>query len=151
MKPFRAALQPVPRGGHYVVVPVAIAERAGLRHAARVRGQLNGVSYRSSLMKYSGIFHLGVHKAVLEEAGVRAGKSGARVSVTIELDDEPLPTDALPEDLRRALAKRARASKAWEVLRPSAKRERVKLLLTSKKADTRARRLAKVVAELEGS
>jgi len=67
---FIAELLPVPHGGHYVIVPKAVAAGAGLRHGQRVRGTVNGVRYRSSLMKYSGMFHLGMHKATLAEAGV---------------------------------------------------------------------------------
>ena len=48
MKSFSAQLEPVPHGGHYVIVPSEVAEAAGLRHGARVRGTLNGVRYRSS-------------------------------------------------------------------------------------------------------
>jgi hypothetical protein len=146
VKPFRAKLEPVPHGGQYVVVPAEIAQQAGLQHAARVRGLVNGVPYRSSLMKYSGIFHLGLHKAALERAGV---KPGARVSVTIELDDAPLPTDIVPDDLAAALERSAKARAAWQTLRPSRKREHVKALRGAKQAETRARRLAKVIAELK--
>ena len=142
---FRAKLELVPRGGQYVVVPAAVAERAGLRHGARVRGRVDGVAYRSSLVKYSGIFHLGVHKAVLAEAGVQPG---ARVAVTIELDDQPLPADVVPDDLAAALKRSARAAKAWQALPPSRKREHVQAVTGAKKAETRARRVARVIAEL---
>jgi bacteriocin resistance YdeI/OmpD-like protein/uncharacterized protein DUF1905 len=144
-KSFSAEVLPVSHGGHRVVVPQDVAAAAGLRHGARVRGTVNGTAYRSSLMLYDGIFHLGVHKATLAAAGITAP---ARVKVTIELDDEPLPTDAVPPDLEQALTKNARAAAAWKVLRPSAKREHVKLLLDAKKAETRARRLRKIVESL---
>jgi len=146
MQSFRAKLEPVPHGGHYVAVPAEVAAAAGLRHAARVRGTVNGAPYRSSLMMYSGVFHLGVHKATLSAAGVKAA---ARVTVTIELDDEPLPTDILPDDLEQALAARPAAAAEWQMLRPSLKRERVKSLLEAKQAETRARRLAKILASLK--
>jgi hypothetical protein len=96
MTRFVAELLPVPHGGHHVVVPEAAAARAGLNYGARVRGTVNRVPYRSSVMKYSGVFHLGVPKAVLSQAGARPGD---RVQVTIELDDEPLPGDEPPADL----------------------------------------------------
>jgi hypothetical protein len=145
VKPFRAKLEPVPHGGQYVVVPAKVAEQAGLKHGARVRGTVDGEPYRSSLMKYSGIFHLGLHKATLARAGIAIGK---RVSVTIELDDQPLPSDVLPDDLAAALKRNARAGAAWKLLRPSRKREHVKLITDAKKPETRARRLLKVMAEL---
>jgi hypothetical protein len=141
---FTAKLRLVPHGGQYVVVPRAVADAAGLKHGLRVRGAVNGTRYRSSLMMYGGIFHLGVHKATLAEAGV---KSAAVVTVSIEADDEPLPTDVVPPDLARALKGKAAAA-AWERLRPSLKREHVQSLLSAKKPETRALRLDKIVASL---
>jgi len=76
-KSFIAELVPVPHGGHYVVVPSAVAAAVGLRHGRRVRGTVR--------------------------------------------------------------------------LRPSMKREHVKSLLGSKKADTRSRRLEKILAGLGAS
>src|SRR6516162_6279627 len=143
-KSFTADLLPVPHGGHYVVVPKPVAAAAGLRHGQRVRGTVNGARYRSSLMMYSGVFHLGVHKATLAEAEVTPP---AAVRVSIEADTEPLPTDAVPPDLAKAL-KRGSAAAAWERLRPSLKREHVKSLLDAKKPETRRNRLDKIVAAL---
>jgi hypothetical protein len=145
MERFHAKLEPVPHGGHFVVVPEKTADAVGLVYGARVRGTLNGVAYRSSLMKYGGIFHLGVHKATLEKAGV---EPGARVEVTIELDDEPLPTDTVPDDLAKAIAKNPAAKAGWEVLRPSHKREHVQAVLDAKKPETRARRIEKAIEML---
>ena len=145
MQRFRARLEPVPHGGQYVVVPARVAAAAGLAHRARVRGDVNGAGYRSALMMYSGVFHLGVHKATLQEAGV---KPGARVSVTIELDAEPLPTDVVPDDLAAALRRDQRAASVWTRLAPSHKREHVKALLGAKRPETRARRLAGLLAAL---
>ena len=84
MERFKAKLEPVPHGGQFVVVPPEKAEAAGLKYGARVRGTVNGASFRSSLMKYSGIFHMGVHKATLApRAPRRAIASRSRSSSTI--------------------------------------------------------------------
>ena len=147
-KPFRAKLHPVPHGGHYVVVPAAVAGAAGLAHAARVTGTVNGVRYRSSLMKYSGSFHMGVHKATLAAAGAAPGDS---VRVTIAIDDEPLPTDAVPADLARALARPARLAAAWQRLAPSRRRQYIKETLAAKQPETRVRRIARTVEALRGA
>jgi hypothetical protein len=146
-KSFTAELLPVPHGGHYVVVPKEVAAAAGLRHGQRVRGTVNGARYRSSLMMYADVFHLGVHKATLAEAEVGAP---AVVHVSIEPDTEPLPTDVVPPDLANAL-KRGSAAAAWERLRPSLKREHVKSLLDAKKPETRCNRLDKILAALAAS
>jgi hypothetical protein len=145
VKAFSARLEPAPRGGHYVVVPAELVEGLGLRHGARVRGSINGVRYRSSLMKYSGVFYLGVHQATVEEAGA---KLADLLRVSIELDTEPLPTDSVPEDLARALERNSRAAAAWQVLRPSARREHVQSVIDAKKPETRERRIQNIVATL---
>src|SRR5215471_14013031 len=142
-KSFTGELLPVPHGGHYVVVPKATVAAAGLRHGQRVRGTVNGAGYRSSLMMYGGVFHLGVHKAALAEAEVAPP---ATVRVTIEADTEPLPTDIVPPDLAKALKRGSAAAAAWERLRPSLRREHVKSLLEAKKPETRSNRLDKILA-----
>jgi bacteriocin resistance YdeI/OmpD-like protein/uncharacterized protein DUF1905 len=142
---FRATIEPVPGGGHYVVVPPKSAEAAGLAYGMRVRGTLAGTDYRSSLMKYSGVFHLGVHKATLAGAGVGVG---AIVEITIEHDDQPLPTDTVPPDLKKALTANKAAKLGFEAQSPAHKREHVKYVLDAKQADTRARRIAKTVDTL---
>lgn len=145
MNRFTAKLEPVPHGGLFVVVPAKVAAQAQLAHGARVRGTVNGAAYRSSLMKYSGVFHLGVHKATVEVAGV---SRGARVTVTIELDGEPLPTDTVPGDLVAALAHAPKAAATWPKLAPAIRRGYVKSVLDAKKPETRARRIATIVATL---
>ena len=146
MSRFRARLEPVPHGGLFVVVPAEIADEAGLDHGARVRGTVNGVDYRSALMKYSGVFHMGAHKATAQKAGVIGG---AHVDVTIGLDDEPLPTDTVPDDLARALSA-AKATATFEAQAPSARREQVKRVLDAKRPETRTARIGKIVAALQG-
>ena len=99
MQRFTAMLTPIRGGGHFVAVPDETAEAAGLRYGVRVRGSVNGVAYRSSLMKYSGVFHMGVHKATIAAAGV---VSGAEVAVAIEIDDGAKPSPRLRSGRDRA-------------------------------------------------
>ncbi len=145
MKRFSGLLTAVRGGGHVVAVPPEIADAVGLRYRARVRGKLDGVPYRSSLMKSDGRFHLGVHKATIAEAGAAPGDE---VTVHIELDDEPLPTDTVPPDLQRAIDAKAATRAVWQRLSPSHRREHVKHVTEAKKPETRARRIAATVAAL---
>jgi hypothetical protein len=142
---FRAKLEPVPHGGCFVVVPPQAAEAAGVKYRDRVRGTVNGVAYRSSLMKYSGVFHMGVHKATLARAGAALNDT---VSVTIEGDPDPLPTDRVPPDLARALRQNAAARSAFAALAPSHKREFVGHVIGAKRPETRARRIEQTVVAL---
>jgi hypothetical protein len=143
VKQFKAKLASARGGGHTVAIPADVADAVGLKYGARVRGSFDGVAYRSSLMKVSGMFHLGVHKATVEAAGAAIGST---VAVKIELDPEPLPTDTVPPDLTKALAP-VRA--AWDKLSPSHKREHVKHVIDAKKPETRAKRIATTVAALK--
>jgi bifunctional DNA-binding transcriptional regulator/antitoxin component of YhaV-PrlF toxin-antitoxin module len=144
---FRARVEPVPGGGHYVVVPEPVADAAGLRYRDRVRGTVDGVKYRSSLMKYGGVFHLGIHKATLEGAGKGTGQM---VDVTIEIDREPLPGDTLPPELIEALAADDDLREAWDRLAPSRRREHVKHVTGAKTPETRRRRLEALLQALKG-
>jgi hypothetical protein len=145
MSIFRAVLEPVPHGGCYVAVPPDVAEAAGLKYRDRVRGTVNGAAYRSSLMKYSGVYHMGVHKATLAHAGAKAGDE---VVVTIERDPEPLPNDRVPPELSRALRRNKRAAAAFAALAPSHRREHVGFVTEAKKPETRARRIEQTIAAL---
>jgi len=91
---------------------------------------------------------MGVHKATLAAAGA---KEGDRVEVAIELDDQPLPTDVVPDDLARALARDARLGAAWHDLSPAHKREHVKHVTDAKQPETRARRIARTIEALRAA
>jgi hypothetical protein len=145
MTKFRAKIESIKGGGHYVLVPDDVAEKAKLAYRARVRGTLAGAPYRSSLMKYSGKYHMGVHKATLAAAGKQAGDT---VAIAIELDHEPLPGDTLPPELATALAKNSRARAAWDKLSPSHRREHVNAINDAKKPETRKSRIERTLAML---
>jgi hypothetical protein len=145
MTKFRAKIESIKGGGHYVLVPDDVAEKAKLAYRARVRGTLAGAPYRSSLMKYSGKYHMGVHKATLAAAGKQAGDT---VAIAIELDHEPLPGDTLPPELATALAKNSRARAAWDKLAPSHRREHVNAINDAKKPETRKSRIERTLAML---
>jgi len=96
-------------------------------------------------MKYSGKYHMGVHKATLAAAGKQAGDT---VAIAIELDHEPLPGDTLPPELATALAKNSRAKTAWDALSPSHRREHVNAINDAKKPATRKSRIERTLAML---
>lgn len=143
---FTARVEAGSGGGHHVVVPVATALAAGLAHRARVRGTVDGVAYRSAIVKHADVFYLGVHKATLVKA---QKKAGARVAIEIEIDREPLVEDTLPEPLAAALARDRPARAAWEMLAPSHKREHVRYINDAKKLETRQARVKKTIMMLK--
>jgi bacteriocin resistance YdeI/OmpD-like protein/uncharacterized protein DUF1905 len=136
---FRAVVEPARGGGHVVEVDRDLAAGIGATHRTRVRGTLAGAEYRSNLVSMGGRLVLGVHKATLRSAGKAAGDP---VEVTMAVDAEPLPHDAVPDLLSKALERNAAARKAWEAMPPSHRRRYVAFVTEAKRPATRERRVA---------
>jgi len=129
-----------------LVVPDEVM--AGLTSArkAAVAVTLNGYTYRSSVAVREGKFMIPVSAEVRDGAGVAAGDE---VEVGLELDTAPRVVE-VPEDLAAALAAAPAAKAAFDGLSYSRQRAHVLAVEGAKAAETRQRRVAKVVAELGG-
>lgn len=57
---------------------------------------------------------------------------------------------ALPADLRKCLADNERALDAWDGISPIARNEWICWVSSAKKAETRARRIARAIEDLSG-
>jgi hypothetical protein len=145
---FGGTLASMRGGGHAIAVEPELVAPIGAKHATRVRGTIAGAPMRSNLSKMGGTLWLGVHKATVETAGLSVGDA---VRVELEVDDAPLPTDTVPEDLARALRDDPIAAAAWERLAPSHRRAHVGAILDAKRPETRARRVASTIETLRGS
>ena len=145
---FEGTLASMRGGGHAIAVEAEQVAPIGAGHAARVRGTIAGAPVRTNLSKMGGILWLGVHKATVEAAGLSVGDA---VRVELEVDDSPLPTDTVPEDLAGALRDDPDAAAAWERLAPSHRRAHVGAILDAKRPETRARRIASTIETLRGS
>jgi hypothetical protein len=127
----------------FIPVPFDARELFG-KVRVPVRVTLNGHSYRSTIASMGNGPCIPLRKINRESAGVDGGQV---VKVKIELDTEPR-TVVVPPDLKKSLARSARARKAWEALSYSHRKEHVDALLSAKKTETRARRLASTLAAL---
>jgi hypothetical protein len=128
-----------------VVIPDDIASSFGTRSMVRVRGTLNGIAYRSSLMPDGeGGFHMLVNAAIRAEAEV---SQGDEVTVDLEIDDAPR-TVRTPPDLNRALKDDPRANAFWGALPYSNKKLYVDWILEAKQPDARAKRVTETVQSM---
>jgi hypothetical protein len=107
---------------------------------------VNGYEYRSTVALMGGKYLLPFRADRREESGVGGGDA---IDVQLTLDTAPRTVE-LPDDLRCALNSSATAAAAWEKLSFTHKKEHVRSVLDAKKAETRTRRIAAVVASLEG-
>ena len=116
----------------------------GKRGRIPVRGTLNGAAYRSSL------FNMGTGWFMVVNLTMRAAAKcgpGDRVRVTMERDDAKRTMRA-PADLKRELTKNAHAQAVWKTSSYTFQKEHVNWLEEAKQAETRTRRLAKLMALL---
>ncbi|WP_104043127.1 YdeI/OmpD-associated family protein [Arthrobacter sp. ZGTC412] len=106
---------------------------------------INGKSYRSSIAVMGGQNLISLSAANREFVGVAAGET---VEVELDLDTQPRIVE-VPEDLAAALAAEPAAQEFYATLSYSAQRRYLEPLGEAKTAETRSRRIAKVVADLK--
>jgi hypothetical protein len=127
-----------------IEVPQELVNALGAGRRPPVVVTINGQSYRSSIAVMGGHNMIGVSAANRELTGASAGDT---VEVDIELDTQPRVID-VPEDLAAALEADPNAKAFYATLPYSSQRRYVEPIADAKTDDTRARRIAKVVANL---
>ena len=125
-----------------MIVPDEIVEALGQGKRPKVNVTINGYTYRSTVMPYTGANMLPVSAEVREGAGVSAGEE---IEVELTLDTAPREV-TVPDDLAAALTAEARA--AFDGLSFSRRRALVEPIEAAKTPETRQRRIDKAVAEL---
>ena len=143
---FTAPLQPTGGTTTGFVVPEGVVDELGGGRRPKVVATLGDHTWRTSIAAMGGQFWLGVSAANREEAGVAAGETH---TVAVELDTAPRTVD-VPDDLATALADAPGGTEAWGRLTFSAQRAHAEAVLGAKKPETRARRVAAVIAALSG-
>jgi bifunctional DNA-binding transcriptional regulator/antitoxin component of YhaV-PrlF toxin-antitoxin module len=109
-----------------------------------VKVSINGADYRSTVFRMGGKYLLAIPKRFRAAAGVNGGEM---ITVELERDDE-LRVIIPPEDFAGALEANSRAKRAWEKLSYTHQREYVMSIEDAKKAETRARRIAKAIEQI---
>ena len=127
-----------------IVVPPEIVEALGSGRNPKVKVSVNGYTFQGTVQVSNGQFMLSFSSDKREASGV---KGGDQVEVTLELDTEPRTVE-VPEDLRAALSARAGAMEAFEGLAYSRRKEFVRQVNEAKAQETRARRIAGIVAQV---
>ncbi len=127
-----------------IVVPDDAIDALGAGRKPAVVVTVNGYSYRSTVAVMGGRFMVGVSAEHRKGAGVAAGDA---IDVRLVLDTAPREI-VVPDDLAAALNASPSAKAAFDALSYSRKRGFVEPVEAAKTPETRARRIAKVVADL---
>ena len=123
----------------FLVLPQQASARLPSRSMVSIEGRLGEEPFTATLEPDGQGGHwLKVPRALREAAGVAVGDH-------VTLDIVPAarePEARVPADLRQALAAQPGAKAQWDSLTPVARRDWIQWLDSSKKEDTRARRIA---------
>ena len=129
-----------------IEIPEEVITALGKGKKPPVKVTLNGYTYRTTVAVMGGKFLIPLSAEHRNAAGVQGGDV---VEVTIELDTEPR-TVTVPDDLAQALSE-AGATAAFDALAYSVRKEHVRQVESAKTAETRSRRIARIVANLSAS
>jgi hypothetical protein len=127
----------------FIELPLEIATALGAKSKMRVKGTLNGIPFQNSLVKTETGFVFPMKQSLREATWVNVGDT---VIVTIEQNFEDRPP--LPEDVATAFAGNPALQAAWNRLSPSHQRKHLDHIHEAKQAETRARRIEKMIAAL---
>lgn len=128
-----------------IEVPAEVVEALGAGKRPAVVVDVNGYRYRSTIAPMGGKFLIPFSADRRNESGIDGGDA---IDVDLTVDTEPRTVEA-PDDLRAALADSPGAVAKWDGLSCSKQKAHVTSVQGAKAAETRARRIAKVIAELE--
>jgi hypothetical protein len=141
---FTATIQNAGGGGAYVEVPFDVEEAFGSKRP-RIKAMIEGIAYRSTLMRMGTECHiLGILKEIREQIGKTFGDD---VTVTIEPDTEPRVIE-IPKDLMKELKKDKEAKAFFEKLSYTHQKEYVRWVEEAKKEETRQNRIVKTIEML---
>src|SRR5882757_9951071 len=120
----------------FLTLPKEASAKLPSRGMTTVEGTINGISFRATLEPDGQKNHwLKVNRKLSKAAGAEAGDE-----VTLELAPEALePT--VPADLRKELEANPKARAVWEEITINARTDWIHWRISSKQAETRARRV----------
>ena len=127
-----------------IKIPGEIIDKLNAGKKPPVKVTINGFTYRSTIAVMGGNFMVGVSAENREGAKVKGGDT---IDVTIELDTQPRVIE-VPEALKKALDKNAKAKKAFESLSYSKQQVLVLPVSKAKTDETRNRNIEKALKAL---
>jgi hypothetical protein len=142
---FRTMLELAGKTATGFKIPAEVVEALGQGKRPPVRVTINGYTYRNTVAVMGGVFMLGVSAEHRAAAGVQAGD---QIEVDLELDAAPREV-TVPPDLAEALDRDANAKQRFDSLSYSRKLQHVNAIEQAKTAETRQRRIAKTLSDLQ--
>ena len=127
-----------------ITIPFDVESVFGAKRVP-VRAEINGATYRGSIVRMGGKYMLGIPKAFREQAGIAAGDS---IVVTLERDSEERTVD-VPQDFASELSKNGLLD-TFGAMSFTHRKEHVRAIQDAKTPETRVKRLAKAIQMIAG-
>jgi bifunctional DNA-binding transcriptional regulator/antitoxin component of YhaV-PrlF toxin-antitoxin module len=125
-----------------ITIPFDVEKVFGAKRVP-VKVSINGVEYRSTVMKMSGKYMMAVPKVFRETANIKAGET---ITVSMEKDTEKRTVE-VPKDLAEALQK-ADLTAAFAKMSFTHQKEYVRAIEDAKREETRIGRVEKTIQML---
>jgi hypothetical protein len=133
------------KGWTFVTLPKTASAKLPARGRVAIAGTIDGFAFRSSAFPDGEGSHIiQVNNDMKKGAGIAAGDTAAFV---IEPSTDEVKVE-VPADLKKALAKSAKAAAQFADITPKARAEWVTWVTSAKREETRAGRVAKTVQRL---
>lgn len=130
----------------FFIIPFNIEEVFGLKNHVKVKGNINGVEFRSSLTpRGDGQHYMVVSKVMQEAAGITKGDT---IHVCLEPDTEERLVE-IPELIQNVFKENEEAGKLFDKLSYTRRKDYVDLIMGAKKESTRDKRIAQMLEEIE--
>ena len=126
-----------------IEVPAEVLAQLGAGKRPKVLIKVGHYRFATTVGAMGGLALISLSKAHREASGLRAGQE---IHVDLELDTAPAAV-AVPPELAAALAE-AGLVEVFDKLAPSRRKEYARQVSEAKAAETRHRRIAKIVTEL---
>ena len=129
----------------FVEVPPQVVADFGKKGQVKVRVEVDGYVFRTSIAPYGGKHLLGLRKEIREAIGKTDGDT---IRVSMEIDSEARIVE-VPDDFAQAMAAQASIRAGFDKLSFTHQKEYVEWITESKRAETRQRRIEKAIQMLQ--
>jgi uncharacterized protein YdeI (YjbR/CyaY-like superfamily) len=148
VKPFDAVLERTPDRLRWVIarLPFDAAKLWGKRGQLRIKGEINGFAFSSTLFPAGD----GTHFLIVNKKLLAGGKTAAGLTAKFRLQPDTTPRPATPpgQELLRELGQSKRLLKFFESLNPSRRHEIAKWIAQCKTSEARKRRSQRLAERL---
>jgi hypothetical protein len=130
----------------FFIIPFNVEEVFGQKNHVKVKGNINGIEFRSSLTpRGDGNHYMVVSNSLQEAAGITRGDV---IHVKMAPDTEERLVE-IPEAIQKVFSENEEAGKIFEKLSYTRRKDFVDYIMEAKKDATRDKRISQMLEEIE--